>query len=76
MNFYELRQYVSILKKLRGLSDFDDDGEFLVEVKDKKLPLREKVRAPSKEVLLGALRRNCFDEIDEEKFKIKLLKYN
>lgn len=57
MDFQQFRRYDYFLRQLKELSDFPDDGEFLVEIKNKKLPLKAEVKAPSRVVLESAVLR-------------------
>jgi len=62
MDFQELRRRKQALAKLRDLSDFEDDGYFIVRL-DGDLPLEVLVRAPSLSVLEHACYRAGLDGI-------------
>jgi len=59
-----------LLEKLTEISDFDDDPEILVVIKDKRMPLAEKIRCPSLPVLWNAIRRISNNKFDEDNVEI------
>ena len=73
MDFYQFRKYKDFLFRLKHLSDFDDDGLFLVRIKTKDLDFKEKVKAPSRHVLESAILRLSSGEIDDNEVEIKKL---
>lgn len=66
MNLRDFARYDHFIKNLKELADFPDDGEFLVKIKNKRLPLEFRIRAPSKQVLQHAIWRFSEGKIDDE----------
>jgi len=71
MDFYQFRRYKYFLDKLKQLSDFDDDGKFLVRIKNKDLPFKAEVRAPSRPVLESAILRLSSGKIGDDEVEIE-----
>jgi len=73
--FQKLRLQKWLLAELKKLSDFDDDGVFIVEIK-KPFVIKAKVKAPSRPVLESAILRLSFGKITEDEIEIKQISSN
>ena len=71
MDLREFRKYDHFFRQLKELSFFPDDPLFEITIKNKDLPLKARLRAPSRVVLEAAILRLSSGQIGEEEIEIK-----
>jgi len=70
--FQKLRLQKWLLAELKKLSDFDDDGVFIVKIK-KPFVIKARIKAPSRCVVERAILRIAGGRVTEDEISISLL---